>query len=44
MRVAYGGGIKIASIRSLRTTGIDILDIGAEIVDAPLVDFRLDVV
>lgn len=44
VKVAFGGGIKIEDIPQYRGTGIDILDIGAEIVDAPLADFRLDVV
>jgi len=43
-RIAFAGGIAIDDIPSLVTVGIDILDIGADIVDAPLLDLRLDVV
>ncbi|MGE5485676.1 MAG: nicotinate-nucleotide pyrophosphorylase [Ignavibacteriales bacterium] len=44
VRLAFGGGIKIEHLPYLSDMGIDIVDIGTEIVDAPMLDFRLDVV
>ncbi len=41
--VAFAGRVKITSIPSYFDKGIDILCIGAEIVDAPLLDMKLDV-
>lgn len=42
-QVAFAGGVKIASIPDYLEQGIDILDIGAQIVDAPLLDMKMDV-
>ncbi|GAV22990.1 hypothetical protein [Carboxydothermus pertinax] len=42
--VAFAGGVKINAIPSYLGLGIDILDIGSEIVDAPLMDMKLDVI
>ncbi|NYE58085.1 beta/alpha barrel domain-containing protein [Carboxydothermus ferrireducens] len=42
--VAFAGGVKINAIPSYIGLGIDILDIGSEIVDAPLMDMKLDVI
>lgn len=42
-RVAFAGGVKLEAVESLAATGIDILCIGRAIVDAPLLDMRLDV-
>ena len=41
--VAYSGGVKLHDIDGLAHSGIDILCIGQAIVDAPLMDMRLDV-
>jgi len=43
VKLAFAKGIRLKDIASLKGKGIDILDIGAEIVDAPLLDMRLDV-
>lgn len=43
IRLAFAGNIKIDDIPRLRCEDIDLLDIGKEIVDAPLLDLRLDV-
>ena len=43
VKLAFAGGIKIKDIPALASEDIDILDIGAQVVDAPLLDFRLDV-
>lgn len=42
-RVAFAGNVKIAQIPSLAEKGIDILCIGKEIVDAGLLDMKLNV-
>lgn len=41
--VAYSGGVKLPNIDALAASGIDILCIGQAIVDAPLMDMRMDV-
>ena len=43
VKIAFGGNIKLADIEELKTLDIDILDIGRPIVDAPLLDMRLEV-
>jgi nicotinate-nucleotide pyrophosphorylase (carboxylating) len=43
VKVAFAGGIKLADIPGLLDRGIAILDIGVEIVDAPLIDMKFDV-
>jgi nicotinate-nucleotide pyrophosphorylase (carboxylating) len=44
VKVAFGGGIKHEDIPVLADLGLDILDIGAAIMDAPLLDMKLDVI
>jgi nicotinate-nucleotide pyrophosphorylase (carboxylating) len=44
VKLAFGGGIRLGSVGALSRLGADILDIGTEIIDAPIVDFRLDVI
>lgn len=44
VRVAFAGGVKIADIRDMCRCGMDLLCIGKEIVDAGLLDMKLDVV
>jgi nicotinate-nucleotide pyrophosphorylase (carboxylating) len=44
VQVAFAGGIQIQDIPALADLGLHILDIGIAILDAPLLDFRLDVV
>jgi nicotinate-nucleotide pyrophosphorylase (carboxylating) len=43
VRLAFGGGIKLDDIYLLKMMDIDILDIGRPIVDAPLLDMRLEI-
>jgi len=43
VQIAFAGGIKLDKIAELTAYDIDILCIGKEIVDAPLLDIRLDV-
>lgn len=44
VKVAFAQGIRLEDIPTLKGKGIDILDIGVGIIDAPLLDMRLDVV
>lgn len=43
VRLAFAQGIRMEDIPALRYHGIDILDIGAAIIDAPLLDMKLEV-
>jgi len=42
-KIAYAGGVKFRDIESLVEAGADIVAVGRAIIDAPLLDFRLDV-
>jgi nicotinate-nucleotide pyrophosphorylase (carboxylating) len=42
--LAFGGGIKLEDIPALVKKGVDILDIGSAILDAPWLDLSYDVV
>ena len=42
--IAFGGGVRLEQIDELKALGVDILDIGREIVDAPLLDMRVELV
>ena len=44
IKIAFAGNIKLDHIPNLRQKDIDILDIGREIIDAPLLDMKLDVI
>jgi nicotinate-nucleotide pyrophosphorylase (carboxylating) len=44
VKVAFAGGVQLRDIETLAEIGVDIVDIGRPIVDAPLLDMRLDVV
>jgi nicotinate-nucleotide pyrophosphorylase (carboxylating) len=44
VKVAFAGNIKIEDIPALSDAGADILDIGAAIIDAPMLKVRFDVV
>lgn len=43
VEIAFAGGIKLSDIPQLAAMGAHILDVGRAIIDAPLLDFRLDV-
>ncbi|MBZ4686465.1 MAG: putative nicotinate-nucleotide pyrophosphorylase [Clostridiales bacterium] len=43
-QVAFAGGVKIPDIPKYAELGIDILDIGTQIIDAPLLDMKMDVI
>lgn len=42
--IAFGGNIRIEDMEELKALDLDILDIGRQIVDAPLLDMHLDVI
>jgi nicotinate-nucleotide pyrophosphorylase (carboxylating) len=44
VKIAFGGGVNLGTIEELKNLDIDILDIGRQIVDAPLLDMRLEIV
>ena len=44
VEVAFAGGVQLGDIELLAEIGVDVVDIGRPIVDAPLLDMRLDVV
>jgi len=44
VKIAFAGGVKLNKISELSKLDIDILCIGKEIVDALLLDIKLDVV
>jgi nicotinate-nucleotide pyrophosphorylase (carboxylating) len=43
VRIAFAGGIRLDDIESLKALDVDILDVGREVVDAPLLDMRMEV-
>ncbi len=43
VKVAFAGGVTLADLPTLVDQGLDIVDVGAAIVDAPLLEVRLDV-
>ncbi len=44
VQVAFAGGVQIDDIPRLADLGVQILDIGAAIIDAPLLDIKLEVI
>ena len=44
VKIAFGGNVKIADIDTLKTMDVDILGIGKEIIDAPLLDLKMEVI
>ena len=44
VKIAFGGSIKIKDIDRFKSLPVDILEIGRQIVDAPLLDLKLEVV
>lgn len=43
VKIAFGGGVRIEDLTDLRKKPVEIIDIGRAIVDAPLLDMRMDV-
>ncbi len=44
VRIAFSGNIRLEHVDVLKEMDVDILDIGRQIVDAPLLDMRLEVI
>jgi nicotinate-nucleotide pyrophosphorylase (carboxylating) len=44
VKIAFSGNIRLEDMERLRRLDIDILDIGRQIVDAPLLDMRMEVI
>jgi nicotinate-nucleotide pyrophosphorylase (carboxylating) len=44
VKIAFGGSVKIEDIDRIKDLPVDILEIGRQIVDAPLLDLKLEVV
>jgi nicotinate-nucleotide pyrophosphorylase (carboxylating) len=44
VKIAFGGNVTIEDIDRIRTLPLDIVEIGKQIIDAPLLDLRLEVV
>lgn len=44
VKLAFGGGVSIDKIGTLKTLDVDIVDVGRQIVDAPLLDMRLEII
>lgn len=44
VKVAFAGDVKLADVKYLSHSGIDILCIGREIIDAPMMDMKFDVI
>ena len=44
VKIAFGGNIKIEDLKKFREFPVDIVDIGKAIVDAPLLDMRMDII
>ena len=43
VKIAFGGGVTSQILEEVVRGGADIIDIGRAIIDAPILDFRLDV-
>lgn len=44
VRIAFSGNVKLEDLDGLKALDIDVLDIGRQIVDAPLLDMRMEVI
>ena len=44
VKIAFGGSIRLEDVEALKAMDVDILDIGRQIIDAPLLDMRLEVI
>ncbi len=43
VKLVYGGGVQLSDLTELAKEDVDIVDVGRAILDAPLLDFRYDV-
>ena len=43
IQIAFGGNIEINDLKGLKKLSVDIVDIGQAVIDAPLLDMRMDI-
>jgi nicotinate-nucleotide pyrophosphorylase (carboxylating) len=43
IKLAFAGGVTASELETVIAAGADIVDVGRAIIDAPLLDYRLDV-
>ncbi len=43
VQIAFGGGVTLEKIAAVAAAGADLIDVGRAIIDAPMLDFSLDV-
>lgn len=43
VQIGFAGGVTLEELKELCLAGVDVVDVGRAIIDAPLLDFRLDV-
>lgn len=44
VEIAFGGNVRLEDVAALKASDVDILDVGRQILDAPLLDMRMEVV
>jgi len=44
VKIAFGGGLNLETVGKLKALDIDIIDVGREIVDAPILDMKMEIV
>jgi len=44
VKIAFGGGVQLEDLDTLKGMDVDILDIGRPIIDAPLLDMKMEVI
>ena len=44
VKIGFGGSVTLDGLEAVITAGADIVDVGRAIIDAPILDFRLDVI
>lgn len=42
--IAFGGGLNLEAVKTLKALDLDIIDIGRQIVDAPILEMRMEIV
>jgi nicotinate-nucleotide pyrophosphorylase (carboxylating) len=43
VQITFGGNIGISNLKDLKKLSVEIIDIGQAVVDAPLLDMRMDI-
>ena len=42
--IAFGGGLSLEAVKTLKPLDVDIIDIGRQIVDAPILEMRMEII